>query len=95
MTDTFRCGHPRSPENTYRRGDYARCRTCHREHQKTWKATRRQLSLAGSFDFVDRPHARARTRILFRELHDLSRKRALTPKESATLQHAMRSLGML
>lgn len=33
MSESFRCGHPKTPENT-RDGDWPRCATCRREIER-------------------------------------------------------------
>ncbi len=37
MSDTFKCGHPRSEENTRWIGGCDRCRTCYRAWEKAYR----------------------------------------------------------
>jgi hypothetical protein len=42
MTETFNCGHERTPNNTYSHGEgYPRCKTCRRAYQRQWRADRK------------------------------------------------------
>lgn len=47
MSGTFRCGHPKSPENTSRiRDNGTACRTCRLEYKGRWRERVRQLAEA-------------------------------------------------
>jgi hypothetical protein len=42
MTDTFNCGHERTPNNTYSHSEgYPRCKTCRRAYKSQWRADRK------------------------------------------------------
>lgn len=47
MTETFRCGHPKTPENTTSvGGDRTACRQCRLEYKERWRERVRQLAEA-------------------------------------------------
>lgn len=67
----FRCGHPRTPENT--KGGHPACLTCHRERERarywvepekhqaaarTWRAENRERASAGHLDWRNRNRER-------------------------------------
>lgn len=38
-TNTWRCGHPKTPENTRKNGSSPTCRTCRRESERRYRAS--------------------------------------------------------